>query len=237
MQEILGRNLYFSFCLFALIGGIATYLFFYNKESLSLEAVEGGIFSLEEESSEIVVDISGAVDRPGVFTLESGSRLADLLNFAGGVTTEVSKKWLSRNLNLASILKDQQKIYIPFEWEVVSSFPEYELKELALESSVPSNTGTVESVDGGATSTGSSSSGTNISSGSNSSGETSENTVGSLINLNSASKSELETLPKVGTVTAGKIIDFRPYVGFEDLKEKTGIYDSVIEAIKELVTF
>ena len=61
--------------------------------------------------------------------------------------------------------------------------------------------------------------------------------AGDLINLNLATQKELETLPKVGEATAKKIIDFRPYAGFEDLKEKTGIYDSVIEAIRGLVTF
>jgi competence protein ComEA len=231
MQNLLGRNLYFTCCLFALLGGISTYLYFFNREVLTNTSVENAQEDAVGDSTKIVVDISGAVDRPGVFTLDSGSRLADLLNFAGGTTSEVSQKWLSRNLNLASILKDQQKIYIPFEWEVIPSSPEYELKELALGAVSPlGNTSVASNTANSGEST-------------NSSGDTSEvadstsDGTTTLINLNSATKEELESLPKVGEVTAGKIIDFRPYVDFDDLQEKTGIYDSVVEAIKDLVTF
>lgn len=210
------------------MGGISSYLYFYNKEVLSDAALENISTETVEEAADVVVDISGAIDRPGVFTLASGSRLADLVNSAGGVTTEVSQKWLSRNLNLASILKDQQKIYIPFEWEVISSFPEYELKELALESTPPSNDASSGNVDDGTNSADDTSDGTDA---------TSDGTTDTLINLNTATKEELETLPKIGEVTAEKIIDFRPYADFEDLQEKAGIADSVIEAIRDLVTF
>lgn len=231
MQEILNKNLYFTCCLFALIGGIFTYMYFYNREVLSGDNLEESLETSVDNTLGIIVDISGAVERPGVFTLENGARLADLINFSGGVTTEVSQKWLSRNLNLASILKDQQKVYVPFEWEVVSSFPEYELKELALESSVPSNSGVAEGPGG------SSGGSSNTEGSSSGEGDIPSEGIGGLVNLNLATQKELETLPKVGEVTAKKIIDFRPYADLADLKEKTGIYDSVIEAIRELVTF
>ena len=214
-------------------------MYFFNREVLTSTSEEGISENSVEELSKIVVDISGAVDHPGVFTLDSGSRLADLLNFAGGSTAEVSQKWLSRNLNLASILKDQQKIYIPFEWEVISSFPEYELKELTLESTLPSG-----SIPANSSSSGNGSSANNSNGNSNASGSTSNSNedssgevVTTLVNLNLATKEELETLPKVGEVTAEKIIDFRPYADLTDLQAKTGIYDSVVEAIKDLVTF
>lgn len=62
---------------------------------------------------------------------------------------------------------------------------------------------------------------------SNSEGGTSEQ-----ININSASSSELESLPGIGEVTAGKIIDNRPYGAIEELLEKKVVGNSVFEKIK-----
>lgn len=61
------------------------------------------------EKPKIIVDISGQVINPGVITLEEGSRLIDAVNLAGGTTKEAD---LSK-VNLAYILEDAQKIYIP----------------------------------------------------------------------------------------------------------------------------
>lgn len=57
-----------------------------------------------------------------------------------------------------------------------------------------------------------------------------------LININSASSSELESLPRIGVVTAGKIIDNRPYSSIEDLKTKEIVSDSVFEEIKDKIS-
>jgi competence protein ComEA len=57
-----------------------------------------------------------------------------------------------------------------------------------------------------------------------------------LVNINSASKSQLESLPKIGPVTAEKIIAGRPYNGVEDLLIQKVVGNSVFEQIKDLVT-
>lgn len=57
-----------------------------------------------------------------------------------------------------------------------------------------------------------------------------------LININSASKSELESLPGVGPVTAGKIIDNRPYTAIDELKAKKVVGQNVFEKIKDKIS-
>ena len=46
---------------------------------------------------------------------------------------------------------------------------------------------------------------------------------------------QLDTLPGVGKVTAGKIIQNRPYASIDDLLNKKIVGKSVFEKIKDLV--
>lgn len=62
----------------------------------------------------IKVDIQGAVKKPGIYQLELGQRIADLVASASGFTKDADPAYLAKNLNLATELKDQDKIYIPF---------------------------------------------------------------------------------------------------------------------------
>ncbi len=55
------------------------------------------------------------------------------------------------------------------------------------------------------------------------------------IGLNSASISELDTLPGIGPVTAQKIVDGRPYQSIEELRTKKVVTSSVFEKIKDMV--
>ncbi|SEQ53804.1 competence protein ComEA [Ignavigranum ruoffiae] len=56
----------------------------------------------------IFVDLQGEVERPGVYQLELGSRMVDLLEKAGGLTQEA----YDRNINRAMVLEDQMSVYI-----------------------------------------------------------------------------------------------------------------------------
>ncbi len=62
----------------------------------------------------IKVDIQGAVKKPGIYQLELGQRLADLIASASGFTKDADSVFISKSLNLATELKDQEKVYIPF---------------------------------------------------------------------------------------------------------------------------
>jgi competence protein ComEA len=59
--------------------------------------------------------------------------------------------------------------------------------------------------------------------------------AGTLINVNTATQKELEALPGVGEVTAGKIIAGRPYASVDDLA-KAGVGAKALEKIRALVT-
>lgn len=56
-----------------------------------------------------------------------------------------------------------------------------------------------------------------------------------LIDINSASVSELDSLFGIGPVTAEKIINARPYVSIEDLLSKKVVGQSVYEKIKDKI--
>ena len=67
-----------------------------------------------------------------------------------------------------------------------------------------------------------------------------ENEVDSKVNINTASKEKLETLPGVGETTAQKIIDYREANGkfktIEDIKNVRGIGDAKYESLKDKIT-
>lgn len=73
----------------------------------------------------IYVDLKGAVKHPGVYALDQGSRVFDLLEMAGGLTEEAAE----RALNQAQLLVDQQSLYVPTmeEWEAESQGPQANL--------------------------------------------------------------------------------------------------------------
>lgn len=58
-----------------------------------------------------------------------------------------------------------------------------------------------------------------------------------LIDINSASEAELDKLPRVGPVTAQKIIAGRPYSTKEELVTKKVVSSSVFEQIKDLIGY
>ena len=58
----------------------------------------------------IVVQISGAVPRPGVYALPEGARVQDVISAAGGFLAEADKEFI----NLARVLEDGERLDIPY---------------------------------------------------------------------------------------------------------------------------
>jgi len=67
----------------------------------------------------VVVEVAGAVLRPGVYRFDMGARVADALKGAGGLAPEADDAWVAKMINQAEIVKDGIKIYIPAREEQV----------------------------------------------------------------------------------------------------------------------
>jgi DNA uptake protein and related DNA-binding proteins len=152
----------------------------------------------------VVVEIAGAVRRPGVFRLPVGSRVGDLIEAAGGYGPRLDAGRASRDLNLAARLADGDRVAVPSRDDVVAS----------------STSGTGGSAAGGPTPGIGSSAGT-------------------AVDLNRATSAELDTLPGIGPVTAGKIITSREEQAFtsvDDLRTRKLVGAKTFDELKDLVS-
>ncbi|MGN7200190.1 helix-hairpin-helix domain-containing protein [Arthrobacter sp. SAFR-044] len=165
----------------------------------------------------VVVHVAGAVATPGVIRLQQGSRVDDAIAAAGGPVPDADVN----RLNLALVVEDGQKIYVPQRGEPVPSAAD------SFESggTDPGGTGAVDAGSSG--------------SGSNRTGQPGA-AAGKKINLNTADAAELDMLPKVGPVLAQRIVDWRkdhgPFTSVEELDAVDGVGPKMLEALLPLVT-
>jgi len=142
----------------------------------------------------IVVHITGAVPRPGVYALPEGARVQDAISAAGGFLAEADKGFI----NLARVLEDGELLEIPYTEGFSPVVP------------TPVQNIIIPGADT------------------------------DLININTATSFELESLPGIGSTTAQKIIDYRdengPFFTTEDIINVSGIGPGTYERIKDLIT-
>lgn len=186
---------------------------------------------LERNTIQIAVAIQGAIRKPGLYRLNEGSRLQDLIDIAGGTLENAE----TRYLNLAAPLIDGTTIIIPEKLQVQYDGQVLRAKGTSQSSTIimpnpplptsnqlPSkNQLTTENFPSSNIRTSTSS------------------YLNNLIDLNTASQQELESLPGIGPALAQAIIRYRetqPFYRVEDLMNVPGIGPKRFEKIRDLVT-
>lgn len=177
----------------------------------SVYVVENKCEPIEEEKPEcpIRVDVSGAVNVPSVYCFDEGSVVIDALNISKGLKKGYAKEYLTRKINLALPLKNNQKIYIPFEKDVDCKLQEFTV----IAQDVENNFNDTEP---------------------NTDTDT-EDVETTCVNINTATKEQLTTLNGVGDSTAQKIIEGRPYTQIEDLLNVSGIGQATLDKFKDKI--
>lgn len=105
-----------------------------------LEVVQ--VCEKDPEFGRITVDIGGAVKNPGIYQLDSGSRINDLINIAGNFSKNVDKYYINKVLNLSQRLNDGEKFYIPTIEESIEN-EEKETNKQTEENSIANVSGVV----------------------------------------------------------------------------------------------
>src|SRR3989344_4217663 len=161
-----------------LIGfGVVFYKQGYFSPAEEVEVVDAGS-EQEQVEKDLFVEISGRVEKPGVYKLPQGARVEDLLISAGGISADADRGWVEKYINRAAKLSDGQKLYIAKIGET----------DEQSNSSSAKNSGGIK-MDQGVLGVGQE----------------------GLINVNTASFSELDNLPGIGQVYGQSIIEHRPY--------------------------
>jgi len=187
-----------------------------NRES-NIEGEEEGLISgerinenKEEKIEYITVEISGAILKPGVYKLKKGATLNDLIIEAGGVL----KNGNQSNINRAEKLVDGEKINIPFKF----NYDEY-VKNKRLITTEDIKFQKIKSNEENVSSSNAKKSGK--------------------ININTATKEELMTLPGIGPRTAENIIEYRKINKFqkqEDIMKVKRIGKKIYENLADKIT-
>ncbi len=171
----------------------------------------------QNDSNKLRVDIKGAVRNPGVYELETGSVVNDLIKASGGLMSNAD----TSNLNLSKKLANEMVIIVYTKDEVKEMKQSDKLGDANIIDDLNENS----SIIGGS---------------SESSKKNTTSKTSGKVNLNTASKEELETLNGIGSSKAESIIQYRSTCGafrtIEDIKNISGIGDAVYAKIKDYIT-
>ena len=136
----------------------------------------------------VVVQVVGAVKKPGVYQLNNGARVMDAVDAAGGLASNAKPA----SLNLARLVQDGEQVVV-------------------------GRTGR-----GGASSTGTSNAATDH------------------VNINTGSAADFETLPRIGTTLAERIVAYRdahgPFAQIESLMDVPGIGQVTFDGMRDSLT-
>jgi len=156
----------------------------------SVESGPAPASSVPAPAVDVVVHVAGQVRSPGIVRLPVGSRVADAIEEAGGVTR---RKALD-SVNLARVLVDGEQVLVGAGTPALGGAPA---------AGVPSQG------------------------------------VPPKVSLNSATLEQLDSLPGVGPVLAGRILTWRTthgrFTSIDELGEVSGIGESILEQLRPLV--
>ena len=169
----------------------------------------------KDEVTRIKVDIKGSVVSPDVYEVDSNSRVIDIINIAGGVTEDAD----TDNINLSKKVSDEDVIIIYSREELENNKKSYE-----------------EKIDY-CTTDNNSACATNVVTFDDNNKEDTDSTI---ININTATVEDFMKLSGIGEAKAKSIIEYRNSIGsfskVEDIKNVTGIGDSIFDKIKDYLT-
>ena len=214
------KQILFSLCLIILVAGTIVYFIINNNDKKEIVKETKLITSkkkrkkIKKIEKTIMVDVKGQVVNKGIYKLKLGSRVIDAINMAGGITD----KGDTSVLNLSKKLKDEMVIIV-YSYYEVEHFKETREEQTNIQNNC------VNGIDGinndGC-----------ISDNSNSLGNTT-------ISINTATVEDFNKLPGIGEEKAKNIIEYRNSNGgfktVEDIKNVSGIGDSIFEKIKDYI--
>ncbi len=138
----------------------------------------------EDTISEIYVQVTGAVAKPGLYAMNEGDRINDLLLEADALN------YNSNCINLAQKLVDEQNLYVPPKSEQCPN---------------------IQTIDDNG-----------------------------IVNINSASSYELQTISGIGEAKAQSIVEYREqhgsFLDTADLVNVEGISDSLLQSISAQIS-
>ena len=201
---------------------ITTTIYFYEPKkeqkisSLKIKKTTKESKKSQTEQEKFMVDIKGEVISPGIYELENNSRVIDVIKLAGGLTENAD----TTVINLSKKIEDEMVIIIYSKWQVENWKETKEQEKYLQEQCISPKEGQTKNdacIDNTEKIT----------------------TTSSVININTATKEELMTLTGIGEAKAEAIISYRektPFTKIEDIKNVSGIGDSVYEDIKDYIT-
>lgn len=174
----------------------------------------------EETETKCNVDIKGAVRKPDVYLVDCNSNVNDIINLAGGLNNDAD----TSVTNLAKKVTNEMVIIIYTKQQVKNSNIVDTVIKVVEKECVCPNIQNDSCINTQITS--------NITN--------QENTDNELININTATKEKLLTIPGIGEAKAKAIIKYREANGnfnsIEDIQKVEGIGSKLYEEIKAYIT-
>ncbi len=196
-----------------------------DGESQGTEAESVLVDAVNPQTGVIYVHVCGAVENPGVYELEAGSRVYEAVQQAGGFADSAEQNYV----NQAQVLEDGVKLVIPTREEVAAAQDDASEESDALQDRAQDGSG----IAGGAERE------IGIVGGARSDGQGGDAASDGRININTASEAQLCEIPGIGATRAAAIAAYRESHGAfgkpEDIMNVNGIKEGMYEKIKDII--